>query len=97
MCLFVILLSYLIIDGHALHLRSETVAIFRRMNMILYDYDDQMISVDENDLNFLIFVLQLRKNPSKILNRNIDPLDERQQSYIFTTGVKYTCHGRLAR
>ena len=34
-------------DGHVLHLRSETVAIHRQMNMVSDDYDGQMIPGDE--------------------------------------------------
>ena len=39
------------------------------MNMVLDDYDGQMITEDECGSNFLTFVLQLRKN----LNQEIDP------------------------
>ena len=44
---------------------SETVVIHRRMNMIFYDYDGQMIPGNECTLNFLIFVLRLRKTHKK--------------------------------
>ena len=33
--------SYLFNDGHVLHLRPDTVAVRRRMNMVFDDYDDQ--------------------------------------------------------
>ena len=42
--------------GHILQLRSETVAIRRRMNMISGVYDAEIIPGDECDPNFLTFV-----------------------------------------
>ena len=62
---------YLFNDGHVLQLRSETVAVRRRMNMLLYDYDGQMIPGDECGLKFLTFVVQLRKNPRKASTRKM--------------------------
>ena len=56
--------------GHVLQLRPETVAVRRRMNMVLGDYDGQMIPGDECRLNFLTFVLQLRKNSWKTSTKN---------------------------
>ena len=58
-------LYYLFNDGYILQLRSETVAVRRRMNMISEDYDGQMIPGNECDTNFLTFVLQLSKNLGK--------------------------------
>ena len=53
-----------------LQLRSETVAAHRRMNMILDDYDGQMILGKDCGPNFLIFVLRLRKKTwTRILTR----------------------------
>ena len=52
---------------------SETVAVLRRMNMFLDDYNGQMIPGDECRLNFLTFVLQLRKNFGRNLNQEVDP------------------------
>ena len=43
------------------------------MNMVLDDYDDQMIAGDACGLNFLTFVLRLRKYPGKNLNQETDP------------------------
>ena len=40
-------------DGHVLQLRSESIAIYRWMNMTLEDYDCQMIPGDTCGLNFL--------------------------------------------
>ena len=40
---------------------------------MILDYD-QMIPGDKCDLNFLTFVLQLRKNPGKNLNKENDPI-----------------------
>ena len=42
------------------------------MNKILDDYDDEMIHGDECGLNFLTFVLQLRKNPGGNLSKETD-------------------------
>ena len=47
-------------DGRVLQLRSESVAVRRRMI-----YDGHMIAEDECGLNFLTFVLRLRENPLK--------------------------------
>ena len=58
-------------DGHVLHLSWETVAARRRMNIVLDDYDGQMILGDECDLHLLTFVLQLRKNSGKISTRKM--------------------------
>ena len=60
----------LVNDGHVLHLRSETVADHRQMNMVLDDYDGQMIPGDEWGRNFLTFVLQLRGKKKKHKNLN---------------------------
>ena len=60
-------------DGPVLLLRPETVAIRRRMGNGLDEYNGQMLSGDKCDLNFLTFVLQLRKNPGKNLNQETDP------------------------
>ena len=43
----------------------------RRMNIVLEDYDGQMIPGEGCGRNFLTFVLQLRKNPEN-LNQEID-------------------------
>ena len=40
-------------------------------------YDSQMIPVDEHGLNFLTFILQLKKIPGKKLNQEIDPTGDR--------------------
>ena len=79
---FVILFN----NGHVLHLRPETVSV-DGWGMVLDDYDSQMVSRD-NCLNFLTFVLQLRKNSRKNLNQETHPtgiwtgpLDERQWHY----------------
>ena len=55
-------------DGPVLHLRSETVAICSWMNMVLDD--GQMIPRDKGGLNFLTFVLQLRKTSTRKLTRS---------------------------
>ena len=60
-------------DGHVLQLKPETVAVRRRKGNVLDDYDGQMVSGDKCGLNFLTFVLQLRKNPGKDLNQETDP------------------------
>ena len=52
--------------GIALQLMSETVAV--RRGMI---YDDHMITGDECDTNFLIFVLRLRENTGKTSTRKL--------------------------
>ena len=39
--------------GHLLQLRSQTVAVLRRMNMALDDYVSQIIPGDEFGLNYL--------------------------------------------
>ena len=46
--------------GHVLQLRSETVAVRKRMI-----YDGHMKTGNECDPNFLTFVLRLRENPGK--------------------------------
>ena len=52
-----------IYDSHVLHLRSETVAVRGRMNMVLDEYYGQMITEDEYGLHFLTLVLQFIKVP----------------------------------
>ena len=64
-------------DGHVLHLRSETVAVRRRMNVVLDENDCQMIPGDECGLNVLTFALQLRKPPGENFNQEIDPIWDR--------------------
>ena len=54
--------------SHVLYLRLETVSVCRRMNMVLEDNDGEIISENEWGLNFLTFVLLLRKN----VNQKID-------------------------
>ena len=68
-------------DGHILHQRSELIAIHRWMNMVLDDYDGHMTPWDDCDLNFQTFVLQMRKNPGKILNQEIDTTRDPNQAY----------------
>ena len=82
-------------DGHVLHLRPETVVIHRQKNMVLDDdCDSQMISRDECNLNFLTFILKLRKiqnkhQPGNWPDRwsNPGPLGERQWHYPSITVV----------
>ena len=58
-------------DGHLLHVRSEAVAVRRRLNMVLDDYEGQMIPGYECGLHFLTFVLHLRKNPGETSTRKL--------------------------
>ena len=51
--------------------KSETLAIQRWTNMVLDDYDGQVIPKDECGPNSLTFVLQLRKNSRKNLNQEL--------------------------
>ena len=67
------MLLFLFNDGHILHLRSEIVAVHGRMNMVLIDFDGQLISEDRCGSNFLTFVIQFKKNPVKNLNLDICP------------------------
>ena len=68
-------------DGQVLFLRSETVAVHRRMNIISDDYDGQMIPEDECGPNFLTVVLQLRKTQKKKnLNTEIDPTGDQTRA-----------------
>ena len=62
-------------DSHVLQLRSETVVFCRRMNTVVDHYGGQMIPVDECSLNFLTFVLRLRKTPEN-LNQETDPIGD---------------------
>ena len=88
-------------DDHILHLRSDTVAANRRMNMVSDHYDGQMIPWDECGPDFLIFFLQLSKKPGKILQpvscpdrgSNPAPLHERQLCYLcdHSSGLFRTC------
>ena len=55
---------YLYNDGHLLHLRPETVAVRRLMNMVSNDYDGQMIPGTN-------VVLELRKNPEQTSTRKL--------------------------
>ena len=55
--IIVFCLFYCLLNGHILQLRSETVAVRRRMNMVWTIYDGHMIPEEEYDLNFLTFVL----------------------------------------
>ena len=54
-----LLLLFVIHDGHVLQLSSMTVVVRRRI------YDGHMIPGDEYGPNFLTFVLLLRENPGK--------------------------------
>ena len=65
-------------DGHAglLHLRSETVVVHRQMNMVLDDYDGQIIPGDECGLNFLTFV-SCGKPSKKTSNRKLTRTGDR--------------------
>ena len=71
---------YLLNDGHILHIRSETVVVRRRMNMVLDDYGGQMIPGDECGSNFQTFVQRLRKNLEKKLNQETDSTGDRTQA-----------------
>ena len=62
-----------------LHLRSETVTVRIRMNMVLDDYDGQMIPEEEYDLNFQTFVLRMREHHEKNLNQETNPTGDRTQ------------------
>ena len=55
-------------DGYVLQLRSETVAVRRRMI-----YGGHMITGDECGPSFLTCVFRLSEKPRKNLNREIDP------------------------
>ena len=57
-------------DDHVIHLRSES-AVRRWINMVKDDYGDQIIPGDECGLNFLTFVLELKKNPGKNSTRKL--------------------------
>ena len=72
------LIDYLFSDGHVLHVRSETFAVRRRMNMFSDDYNGQMVLGDKCGPNFLTFILLLRKNPGKNLNQKADPTGDRR-------------------
>ena len=72
------LIDYLFSDGHVLHVRSETFAVRRRMNMVSDDYNGQMVLGDECGPNFLTFILLLWKNPGKNLNQKTDPTGDRR-------------------
>ena len=61
-------------DVGLLHPRSDTFTVRRRMNMVLDDYDGKIIPGAKCRLNFLTFVLELRKDPRKNLNQEIDPM-----------------------
>ena len=93
-CVIVILFN----DGHVLQLRSETVAVRRRMNMVLDYYDGQMIPGDDCGLNFLTFALQLRKTPENPQPGNrsyrgsyLGPLREKQRRYLGHSGGLFVC------
>ena len=49
--------AWICVGRLVLHLKSQTVAVRRRMNMVSDDYDGQMIPGDECGLHFLIFVI----------------------------------------
>ena len=44
------------------------------MNMVLDDYDGKLIPGAKCRLNFLTFLLELKKDPGKNLNQEIDPI-----------------------
>ena len=67
-------------DDHVLQLMSETVAVRRWMNVVLDDYDGQMIAGVKCGLKFLTFGLQLRKNPGINLNQETDPIGDRTRA-----------------
>ena len=64
----------------AAKVRDRRVAVRRRMNMVWMIYDGHMIPRDECNLHFLTFVLQLRENLGKNLNREIDPTGDRTRA-----------------
>ena len=66
---------YLFNDDHEQHLRPEVIAVQRRKNMVLYDYDVQMIP-GRMWPKFPEIVLQLRRN----LIQEIDPTRERTRA-----------------
>ena len=62
-------------DGHV-HVRSETVAVHRRMNMLWIVYDGHMITGDEYALNFVTYYSWeiLRKlQPENLTELGIEP------------------------
>ena len=88
---------YLFTGGHVLNLRSETVAVLRRMNMTWTINDVHMIRGDECGRNFLTFVSQLRKPAERPQSGNYpdlkystDTLEERLWCYLWATAVVRT-------
>ena len=65
--MFVCLFIYLFNDGHILHLRSETVAVRRRMIMVLDDTDGQMTPGPGTRLKFTEILLAIKENPRRKL------------------------------
>ena len=59
-------------ESDILHPGSETVASHIRMNMVWMMNGSRMIPGDECCLNFLTFVLQLRKEPIKKFQPGIE-------------------------
>ena len=58
-------------DGHLLQLRSEIITICGWMNMVLHDYDVQMIPGDKSGLNFLTFPTGDRTQARWVRGNNI--------------------------
>ena len=94
-------ISLLFNDGHVLHLRSETIAVRRRMRNDLDDYDGQMVSRGKCGLNFLTLSFSWRKTPwKKNLNQknwsvqDLNPglMDEKQWCYTSTIAVVKVIH-----
>ena len=88
---------YLFTSGHVPHLRSETVAVIRRMNMMWMINYVHTIRGDESGPNFLTFVSQLRKTTEKLqpgyypTRKYItDTLEERLRCYLWGTEVVRT-------
>ena len=62
-------------DRPVRHLKPDTVAVSKQMNMVLMTNNDHMIPRNEFGLIFLAFVLRLRENPGKTSSRKLTRLE----------------------
>ena len=70
---------------------STSKVIGARNEMMMDDYDGQMIFGDLVGLTFLTFVLQVRKNPEKAPPRKLVPTGDQTQARCITSTHATTC------
>ena len=85
----IFVISYVCIFGYKGASTSQVIGA--RNEMIMVDYDGQMIFGDLVGLSFLTFVLQVRKKPEKTSPRKLVPTGDRTQARSVTGAHDTTC------